>query len=197
MTSISVSRVVRNFLKRPKAASRMSDLGSTTEDAVYRTLTQIWPRWSDVLLIVKPETVVRWHRAGFRLFWRWKSRPSGGRPKISAEVRTLIRRMAMENPNWGAPKIHDEFLKLGFEIAERTVARYLQRARRRGDPARSWLAFLANHREVIVAMDFFTVPTVHFKLLYCVFVIEHGRRKVLHFQRHTSSDLRLGGATIT
>jgi hypothetical protein len=101
----------------------------------WTILRQIWPRWSDVLLIVKPETVVRWHRAGFRLFWRWRSRPSGGRPKISAEVRTLIRRMAMENPSWGAPMIHGELLKIGFEIAERTVARYLRRAPRRGDPA--------------------------------------------------------------
>ena len=123
----------------------------------WTILRQVWPRWSDVLVIVKPETVVRWHRAGFRLFWKWKSRPSGGRPKVSEEIRALIRRLATENPSWGAPKIHGELLKIGFEVAERTVARYLRRARRRGDPAKRWLAFLANHREVIVAMDFFTV----------------------------------------
>ena len=124
----------------------------------WTTLRYIWPRWSDVLVIVKPETVIGWHRAGFRLYWRWRSRPRGGRPKISEEIRVLIRRLAEENPDWGAPKIHGELLKLGFEISERTVARYLQRLRRRGDPARHWLAFLANHREVIVAFDFLPCP---------------------------------------
>ena len=156
----------------------------------WTTLRGCWPRWSDALVIVKPETVVRWQRAGFRLFWKWKSRPSGGRPKVSEELKTLIRRLAMENPTWGAPKIHGELLKIGFEIAERTVARYLRGTRYRGDPAKRWIAFLANHREVIVAMDFFTVPTLTFQLLYCFFVIEHGRRQLLHFNvtRHPSSD---------
>lgn len=156
----------------------------------WTTLRHIWPRWSDVLVIVKPETVVGWHRAGFRLYWHWRSRPRGGRPKVSEEVRTLIRGMAAENADWGAPKIHGELLKLGFEVSERTVARYLQRLRRRGDPAKHWLAFLANHREVIVALDFFTVPTLTFQLLYCFFVIEHGRRRVLHFNvtRHPTAD---------
>ena len=147
----------------------------------WTTLGQIWPRWSDVLVMVKPETVIRWHRAGFRLYWRWRSRPRGGRPRVSEEVRTLIRRMVAQNVDWGAPKIHGELLKLGFELSERTVARYLQRLRRRGDPAKRWLAFLVNHREVIVALDFFTVPTLTFQLLYGLFVIEHGRRRVLHF----------------
>ena len=147
----------------------------------WTTLRQIWPRWSDVLVIVKPETVIGWHRAGFRLYWRWRSRPRGGRPRVSEEVRTLIRRMVAQNVDWGAPKIHGELLKLGFELSERTVARYLQRLRRRGDPAKRWLAFLVNHREVIVALDFFTVPTLTFQLLYGLFVIEHGRRRVLHF----------------
>jgi putative transposase len=141
------------------------------------------------LMIVNPETVVGWHRAGFRLYWRWRSR-SCGRPKVSQELRTLICTMAAENSGWGAPKIHGELLKLGFEISERTVARYLRRVRRRGDPGKRWLAFLANHREAIVAMDFFAVPTLTFKILYCFFVIEHGRRKVLHFNitSHPTSD---------
>jgi putative transposase len=97
--------------------------------------------------------------------------------------------MAEDNPNWGAPKIHGELLKLGFAISERTVARYLRRIRRRGDPGKQWLAFLQNHREAIVAFDFFTVPTVTFRLLYCFFVIEHGRRRILHFNvsRHPSA----------
>jgi len=146
----------------------------------WTTLRRFWPRWSNVLLIVQPETVVGWHRPGFRLYWRWRSRARGGRPRITQELRDLIVRLAEENPDWGAPKIHGELQKLGFNIAERTVARYLRRILRRGDPERKWLAFLQNHREVIAAMDFFTVPTVTFRVLYCFFVIEHERRKILH-----------------
>jgi transposase InsO family protein len=147
----------------------------------WTTLHRIWSRWTDVLVLVKPETVVGWHRQGFRLYWRWRSRPRGGRPKITEEIRGLIRCMAEENQDWGAPKIHGELQKLGFVVSERSVARYLRRIRRRGDPGKRWLAFLQNHREVIAAFDFFTVPTVTFKLLYCIFVIEHGRRRILHF----------------
>jgi putative transposase len=152
-------------------------------------LRQLWSRWSGVLIIVKPETVVAWHRAGFRLYWRWRSRPRGRRPKVSQELRTLIRTMAAENSGWGAPKIHGELLKLGFEISERTVARYMPRLRR-GDPGKRWLAFLANHREAIVAIDFFAVPTLTLKLIYCFFVIEHGRRRILHVNitSHPTSD---------
>jgi transposase InsO family protein len=139
---------------------------------------------------VKAETVVGWHRAGFRLYWRWRSRARSGRPKITAEIRQLIRRLAQENADWGAPKIHAELLKLGFQISERTVARYLRPVGRSGDAGKRWQAFLQNHREVIVAFDFFTVPTLTFQLLYCFFVIEHGRRKILHFNvtRHPSAD---------
>ena len=153
-------------------------------------LRRCWSRWTEALIIVKPETVVGWHRAGFRLYWRWRSRPSGGRPQIAEEVRVLIRRLANENPDWGAPKIHGELQKLGFVVFERTVARYLRRIRRRRDPGKQWPAFLQNHREAIVAFDFFTVPTVNFQLLYCFFVIEHARRKILHLNvtRHPSAD---------
>src|SRR5713101_5673465 len=147
----------------------------------WTTHRQLWPRWSDVLLIVKPETVVRWHRAGFRLYWRWRSRQRGGRPRISEEMRTLIRRLAAENADWGAPRIHGELLKLGFHVSERSIARYLRRVPRRGDPASRWSTFLANQREAIVACDFFTVPTLTFQLLSCFFVIEHRRRTILHF----------------
>jgi hypothetical protein len=146
----------------------------------WTTLRHIWSRWADVLVVVKPATVVGWHRAGFRLYWRWRSRPRGGRPRITQQVRELIGRLAKENPAWGAPKIHAELQKLGFTIAERTVARYLRRVVRRGDPGQKWLAFLQNHREVIAAFDFFTVPTVTFRVLYCFFIIEHERRKILH-----------------
>ena len=156
----------------------------------WTTLRQVWSRWAEVLIIVKPETVVGWHRAGFRLFWRWRSRARGGRPKITAELRALVRRLAEENPTWGAPKIHGELVKLGFVVSERTVARYLRRLRRRGDTGQRWHTFLTNHREIIAALDFFTVPTVTFQLLYCFFVIEHGRRKILHFNvtRHPTAE---------
>ena len=156
----------------------------------WTTLRHLWSRWTEVLVIVKPETVISWHRAGFRLYWRWRSRTRGGRPKITEEIRGLIRRLAEENTDWGAPKIHGEMLKLGFAVSERTVARYLRRIQRRGDPGKKWLAFLQNHKEVIVAFDFFTVPTLTFQLLYCLFVIEHGRRRILHFNvtRHPSAE---------
>src|SRR5215469_9546934 len=114
----------------------------------WTALRRFWPRWSAVLLIVKPETVTAWHRAGFRLSWRCRSRARRGRPRITQELRDLIVGLADENPDWGAPKIHGELQHLGFAITERTVARYLRRIRRRGDPARKWLAFLQNHREV-------------------------------------------------
>jgi putative transposase len=143
-----------------------------------------------VLLIVKPETVVGWHRAGF-LYWRWRSRgPAPGRARITAEIQELIRRMARENPTWGAPKIHGELLKLGYVLSERSVSRYLRAVQRRGDPGKRWLTFLRNHREAIVAMDFFAMPTVNFRVLYCFFVIEHARRRILHFHvtAHPNSD---------
>ena len=140
----------------------------------WTSLRGVWARWRDVLVIVKSQPVIGWHRAGFRLYWRWRSRLPGGRPKISAEIRSLIRRLAEENPSWGAPKIHGELQKLGLVVCERTVARYLRRLRRRADPVKHWLAFLQNHREVIAAFDLFTVPTLTFQLLYCFFVIEHG-----------------------
>jgi hypothetical protein len=153
----------------------------------WTTLCRCWSRWTDVLVVVKPATVIGWRRAGFRLYWRWRSRPRGGRPKITEEVRTLIRRLASENPSWGAPKIHGELQKLGFVVAERTVARYLRRVQR---PGKRWLTFLQNHREVLVAFDFFKLPTVTFQLLYCSFVIAHGRRMLLHFNvtRHPIAD---------
>jgi putative transposase len=145
-------------------------------------LRRVWSRWAEVLVVVKPETVVRLPRAGLQFDGRWLSRRRvKGRPKISAEVRHLVERMAKENPTWGAPRIHGELLKLGFDVSERTVSRYLFRLGRNGGSRKLWLVFLKNHREVIAAMDFFTVPTATFRVLYCLFVISHSRRKVLHF----------------
>jgi len=126
---------------------------------------------------------VRWHRSGFVLYWRLISRARRviGRKRISKELRDLIFRMVVQNPTWGAPRIHGELLMLGFDVSERTISRWMRRAPRDPEPAKRWLAFLRNHREAIVAMDFFTVPTIRFDLLYCFFVISHGRGRVLHF----------------
>jgi len=170
--------------KRPRPPLRPLDR------LFWIVLRTSWSRWRDALVIVKPETVVGWHRAGFRLYWRWKSRPRAGRPRITQELRALIRRLAQENTGWGAPKIHGELQKLGLVLSERTVARYLPPTQHRGDARKQWLAFLHNHREAIVAVDLFTVPTATFRVLYCFFVVEHERRKILHFNvtRHPSAD---------
>ena len=145
-------------------------------------LRRLWPGWKKALVVVKPETVVAWHRAGFRLFWRFRSRSKKiGRPQITAELRSAIQRMAEENASWGAPRIHGELLKLGFDVSERTVSRYLRRLPPSDQARKLWATFLRNHREVVAAMDFFTVPTITFRILYCFFVVEHGRRKILHF----------------
>jgi putative transposase len=148
----------------------------------WLTLRRIWSRWFEVLVFVKPETVVRWHRAGFRRFWTWRSRRrKPGRPPIDRGIRDLIQRMATENPTWGAPRIHGELRMVGFDVSERTVSRYLPRRPRGPDAVRRWLVFLRNHRDGLAAMDLFTVPTVTFRVLYIWFVIEHARRRILGF----------------
>jgi putative transposase len=148
----------------------------------WRFACRWWSQWKQSLILVTPETVVRWHRAGFRMYWSMisKVRKRVGRRRISNEVRDLILRMVAENPTWGAPRIHGELLMLGFDVSERSISRWMKRAPRDPALARRWLAFLRNHREAIAAMDFFTVPTVTFKLLYCFFVISHDRRQILH-----------------
>ena len=142
-------------------------------------------------MLVQPETVVRWHRAGFKLYWKWLSRHrrASGRRGVGQEVRQLIFRMVAENPTWGAPRIHGELKMLGLDISERTVLRWMRKAPRDPEPAKRWIAFLNNHREAIAAMDFFTVPTLSFGVLYCFFVIAHDRRRVLHCNviKHPSS----------
>ncbi len=145
------------------------------ERAFWVVLRRLWSRWAAAIVIVKPETVIGWHRAGFALHWRRLSGPArgGGRPGVGREVRDLIRRMASEN-GWGAPRIHGELTKLGFTISERSVSRYLRALCPRPERRQGWLTFLRNHREVIVAMDFFTVPTATFRLLYVWFAIRHG-----------------------
>jgi len=131
-------------------------------------------------MIVKPETVIRWHREGFRLYWRWKSRTNKrGRPRTAVEIRQLIQRMARENPTWGAPRIQSELVLLGYMVAEPTVAKYMKRQRK--PPSQTWRTLLENHVRDIIAVDFFVVATVSFRLLYCFLVLRHDRRRVVHF----------------
>jgi len=145
---------------------------------VWVVLSRIWADWRRPLTIVQPETVVRWHRQGFRLYWRWKSR-GRGRARASPEIRHLVRRMALENPLWGAPRIHGEMLKLGLEVAQATVAKYMPRGRK--PPSQSWRTFLKNHATAIASIDFFTVPTATFRVLYVFVVLSRERRRVVHF----------------
>lgn len=154
---------------------------STPDRLFWVVLRRVWSGWKRALILVQPETVVRWHRAGFKMYWAWISqhRFRAGRRCVSRELRELIFRMVAENSTWGAPRIHGELKMLGFDISERTVLRWMRKAPRNPEPAKRWAAFLSNHRETIAAMDFFTVPTLTFGVLYCFFVIEHDRRRIL------------------
>src|SRR6202035_504684 len=136
-----------------------------------------FPSILKVVTIVQPETLVRWHRAGFRRYWRWKSNSRGGRPRIEMELRALIRQMSTENQLWGAPRIHGELLKLGFSVAQSTVAKYM--VRRRGPPIQGWRTFLRNHAPDVAAMDLFVVPTIGFKLLYGFVIVRIDRRDLV------------------
>ena len=154
-------------------------------------LRRFWSGWKQALILVQPETVVRWHRAGFKAYWTRLSRHRvrRGRKCVSIELRELIFRMVAENPTWGAPRIHGELTILGFDVSERTVLRWMRKAPRNPQPAKRWATFLSNHREAIAAMDFFTEPTLTFGVLYCFFVISHDRWRILHWNvtRHPNS----------
>jgi transposase InsO family protein len=159
-----------------------------SDRALLVWMTRLWPSLLGLVRVVEPATILRWHRAGFRLYWRWKSRGRAGRPRIERELRDLIRRMNAENLLWGAPRIHGELLKLGFEVAESTVSTYMMR--RRGPPSQSWRTFLRNHAEAIVAIDLCVVPTVSFECLFALVVVGHGRRQLLRFAvtRHPTAE---------
>jgi transposase InsO family protein len=152
---------------------------SAKDRLIFAVLYWSAPTVINALAVVKPETVIKWHRAGFKLYWCWKSRRGGGRPVVLLETRQLIREMSIANPLWGAPRIHGELLKLGFDIGQTSVAKYM--VRRRGAPSQGWKTFLHNHADGIAAMDLFVVPTISFRLLYGLLIMGHGRRHILWF----------------
>jgi transposase InsO family protein len=169
--------VCKQSVKRPKLRPR---------DRVFWVwLSRLWPDWRSALAIVQPDTVVGWHRMGFKLYWSWKSNAGKpGRPCIDREIRVLIRRMSRENPTWGAPRILSELLLLGYEVAEGTVAKYMVRQQK--PPSQTWRTFLSNHVPDIAACDFFTIPTVTFRVLYVFVILRHDRRRVVHFNVTTN-----------
>ena len=151
-------------------------------------MVRVWPDLLGTVHVVKPETVLRWHRAGFRAVWRWKSRRRAGRPRIDRGLRELIERMSRDNPLWGASRIHGELLMLGFEVAQSTVSKYMVRGRR--PPSQSWKTFLHNHAHAIAAIDMCVVPTVTFERLFAFLVVGHDRRRLLWVEvtRHPTAE---------
>jgi putative transposase len=149
-----------------------------TDRCLWVLLSRIWSGWRTAIVIVKPETVIAWHRRGFRLWWTWRSRGRMGRPTVPADIRSLIRTMAQVNPRWGAPRIHGELLKLGIDVCEATVAKYMGRPRQ--PPSQTWHTFLRNHLGQIVAADFFVVPTLTYRLVFVLVLLAHDRRRIRH-----------------
>jgi len=164
--------VLQRSTKRPQLKNR---------DRIFLVwLSRFWSGWRNCLIIVKPDTVVRWHNQGYKLYWRWLSRPKQvGRPKVPLEVRELIRQMSRDNQIWGIPRIQDELALLGIHVAESTIRKY--RVRHEKPPSQTWKTFIDNHIKDIAAIDFFTVHTINFRVLYCFIVLRHDRRKVIHF----------------
>ncbi len=160
-----------------RAPHRLRLRGS--DRAILVWMTWLWPSLLGLSRVVRPDTILRWHRARFRAYWRWKSRARPGRRPVSGELRDLIRRISKENPLWGAPRIHGELLKLGFEIAESTVSKYM--IRHRGPPSQTWRTFLRDHADAIAAVDLCVVPTRTFECLFAFLVVGHGRRQLLWF----------------
>ena len=173
---ILVLRHQLNVLRR-KSPARIAFSG--VDRLVFAGLYALVPSVLDALKIVQPDTVIRWHRAGFRIYWRWKSRSRVGRPRTAEEIRRLIHEMSVANPLWGAPRIHGELLKLGIAVGQTTVAKYM--AKRRRPPSQGWKTFLYNHADGVASMDLFVVPTISFRLLYGLLILQHGRRELLWF----------------
>ena len=163
--------VLQRRVRRPRLHS--------TDRWLWILLSRVWANWRSTLMIVKPETVLAWHRQGFRLYWTWKSRHRPGRPSVAPETKRLIRTMSDANPLWGAPRIHGELLKLGIAVSEATVSRYIRKKIK--PPSQTWRTFLDNHVGQLVSVDFFTVRTVWFQILFGFIVLRHDRRQVVHF----------------
>src|SRR3954451_21771413 len=163
-----------NVLRR-KSPQRLTF--TSIDRLVFAGLYRLAPGVLDALKIVRPETVIRWHRAGFRAYWRWKSRPRSGRPKTPLEIRQLIRQMSLANPLWGAPRIHGELIKLGIVVSQTSVAKYM--ARRRPPPSQHWRTFILNHADGIASIDLFVVQKISFQLLYGLLVLRHDRMRIL------------------
>ncbi len=160
--------------KRGRLSLRIADR------LLWVSLLRFWPEWRRCLVLVKPDTVIGWHRKGFCLYWKWKSRRRGiGRPKTAREIRDLIWNMSVANSLWGAPRLHGELLKLGIEVSQATVAKYMVKYRK--PPSQTWRTFLENHVKQLASVDFFVVPTVSFRVLYVFLVLAHERRRVVHF----------------
>src|SRR5215468_4322759 len=165
-------------------------------DSIRFTLARLsrWFDWRNALIAVKPDTLIRWHLKGFRLFWKWKSRPRG-RPQVHADVLKLIKEMALNNPTWGEERIADELLlKIGIRVSPRTVRRYMpETPKRPSDPKQRWMTFVCNHAKAIIATDFFVVVTATFQLVYVFVIMEVANRRVLHFNvtRHPTADWTL------
>jgi len=183
---ILVLRHQLNVLRR-KSPGRLAF--SSIDRLVFAGMYTLAPNILDALKIVKPETVLRWHRAGFRAYWRWKARSRGGRPSIPAEIRDLICKVSIANPLWGAPRIHGELLKLGIDVGQTTVAKYMAKTRR--PPPQGWKTFLLNHTDGIASMDLFVVPTISFRLLYGFLILLHARRELLWVGSDRASDRRM------
>ena len=162
--------------RRPRPRVNLAD------KIFWLALRRVWAGWNRSLVVVTPQTVVRWHRTGFCLYWAWLSKHEHrtGRRPVTRDIQELIRRMVAENPIWGAPRIHGELQMLGFDVSERSISRWMKRYQVGPNPGKQWLAFLKNHRNTIAAMDFFNVPTLTFGVLHCLFVIGHERRSILH-----------------
>jgi hypothetical protein len=194
---VAVLHVLMSMLKTP-AQLRLENLAVRQQLSVLRRsapkrlkltradrifwvwLRRVWGDWKSALMIVKAETVIAWHRKGFRLFWTWRiHRGKPGRPKVPQEIRDLIRMLSRNNPGWGAPRIRGELLKLGIEITEPTVAKYMVRHRK--PPSQTWRTFLENHVKTMVSVDLFFVPTIRFEILCVFLVLAHERRRIVHF----------------
>jgi putative transposase len=187
--------MIENFALRQQLAvfkrRRPRPRLATIDKLFWVILRRFWSSWREALIVVTPDTVVRWHRAGFQLYWRLISRVGKrvGRKPVTKEIRELIFKMVAENSTWRAPRIHGELVMLGYEISERSVSRWMRHAPRSPESAQRWLTFLRNHREGIAAMEFFSVPTMTFGVLNCFFIIGHDRRRILRFNvtRHPTS----------